>query len=74
MDKIVVCALFGAILLLILCDCEENRLLAELRDAMLPELMNGKLVVEQESFMKEILLAWNTRAPILSESEMEKLK
>lgn len=25
---------------------EENRLLAELRDAMLPELMNGKLVVE----------------------------
>ena len=46
MDKIVVCALFGAILLLILCDCEENRLLAELRDAMLPELMNGKLVVE----------------------------
>ena len=27
-------------------DAEENRLLAELRDAMLPELMNGKLVVE----------------------------
>ena len=25
---------------------EENRLLAELRDAMLPELMSGKLVVE----------------------------
>ena len=27
-------------------DAEETRLLAELRDAMLPELMNGKLVVE----------------------------
>ena len=28
---------------------EENRLLAELRDAMLPELMSGKLDVEKEA-------------------------